>query len=140
MRIAQHGRVLGAGRGSEADYERAAWCYQRAAEKGLRAALRSLACCYEVGRGVERDPLRAWDLYKKAAAAGDPVAHLNLGTCTAPVTLIKETEYVNSVGQLSLLCLEEFDYGELESCTSSEGSLLSDTDEDEQMSGEAVLA
>ena len=39
----------------------------------------SIAVSYNLGRGVNRDPKRAFELYKLAADQGDHLAQFNLG-------------------------------------------------------------
>lgn len=48
-------------------------------ERSVRALLRQEALGYENGEGVERDPVKAAELYCKAARLGDAEAQFNLG-------------------------------------------------------------
>ncbi len=48
-------------------------------ERSVRALLRQEAIGYETGEGVERDPVKAAELYCKAARLGDAESQYNLG-------------------------------------------------------------
>lgn len=53
-------------------------CYLKAAEYGDPAGMRKLACCYDMGGGVEKDENLALELYLRAAELGDLDALLEL--------------------------------------------------------------
>lgn len=55
-------------------YDKAVACLNEAHKAYHPAAARLLAECFAYGHGVERDPLRARDLYKEAAGLGDAQA------------------------------------------------------------------
>lgn len=52
---------------------------ESAEERSVRALLRQEALGYENGEGVDRDPVKAAELYCKAARLGDAEAQFNLG-------------------------------------------------------------
>ena len=52
---------------------------EQAADAGNTRALTMLAALYQRGQGVEKDPTRAIDLYRRAAELGDAEAQFNLG-------------------------------------------------------------
>jgi hypothetical protein len=56
----------------------ASWA-QLAAAQGDAQALRILGNCYNSGDGVEKDPVKAVELYREAAEQGDAKALFNLG-------------------------------------------------------------
>jgi TPR repeat protein len=64
------------------DYERAAFWYRRAAEKGNSSAMFNLGRMYERGRGVGQDIAKAKELYQKAAAKGNSDARARLDQLT----------------------------------------------------------
>ena len=68
------------GVGTVQDLHAATEWYARAAAEVPAAACR-LGLCYEQGRGVEADPMRAFRLYETAAEAGYPYAKYRLGLC-----------------------------------------------------------
>ncbi|MBR5124343.1 MAG: sel1 repeat family protein [Clostridia bacterium] len=68
------------GVGTVQDLHAATEWYARAAAEVPAAACR-LGMCYEQGRGVDVDPLRAFRLYETAAEAGYPYAKYRLGLC-----------------------------------------------------------
>lgn len=61
------------------EYDKAFLCFQKANEQGYISAQTSLALCYETGWGTTQDLSMAEYLYKKADAAGDKNAAINLG-------------------------------------------------------------
>lgn len=63
------------------DAAKAAYWYEKGAEKGLDGAQYSLGNLYFDGVGVKQDYKKAFDLYTKAAAQGLPDALVNLGLC-----------------------------------------------------------
>ena len=63
------------------DLHLAAYWFRRAAESGNSYGVYELACCYENGRGVAKDPARAASLYKIAADAGNRYAQFMIGRC-----------------------------------------------------------
>jgi TPR repeat protein len=54
-------------------------CYQQAASSGHSPAEFALAVCYEKGRGVEKDPAKAIEIFMQAAEHGDAAAQFKLG-------------------------------------------------------------
>jgi TPR repeat protein len=50
-----------------------------ASRQGHCEALRLLGYCYQQGEGVEANPTRAAELYRRAADCGDKIAQFNLG-------------------------------------------------------------
>ena len=54
---------------------------RKAAAAGSSYGLYALACCYEAGRGVAKDPVRALSYYKMAAQKNNRYALLMLGRC-----------------------------------------------------------
>ena len=46
---------------------------------GNPTAMNNLGTCYELGKGVEKDVLRAYDLYEEASKKGNAQAMSNLG-------------------------------------------------------------
>lgn len=65
--------------GANQDYQVAVYWYQMAAAQGHANAAFNLGICYEQGKGVEKNPGRALDLYMKAADKGLVLAQLNAG-------------------------------------------------------------
>ncbi len=55
--------------------------FRQAAELGHPAAQNDMGFAYEIGRGVEMDPIQAATWYRKAAVGGDPHGQINLGSC-----------------------------------------------------------
>lgn len=55
-------------------YVEAAAIWSELARAGDPVAMVSLAGLYDAGFGVPRDPAKALELYRRAAASGDPVA------------------------------------------------------------------
>jgi hypothetical protein len=53
------------------------------ADQGDAGAQLNLGLCYDNGRGVERDPVKAAEWYRKAADQGNADAQVNLGVCCA---------------------------------------------------------
>lgn len=68
--------------GTAPDYAQAAQWYRKAADQGYPRAMVNLGTLYEQGLGVERDPVRAIELYRKSAGLGDAIA-LDAGDATA---------------------------------------------------------
>ena len=66
------------------EYDKAFLCFQKANEQGYISAQTSLALCYETGWGTTQDLSMAEYLYKKADAAGDKNAAINLGLSLKP--------------------------------------------------------
>jgi hypothetical protein len=65
-------RIYANGRGGVAiDYERAAEWYRRAADQDYTSALQELGYMYEQGLGVQKDPMLALNMQRKAAGLGD---------------------------------------------------------------------
>ena len=54
-------------------------CYEQAASSGHSPAEFALAVCYEKGRGVEKDPVKAIEIFMQAAEHGDAAAQFKLG-------------------------------------------------------------
>ena len=65
------GEIFEQGLGTEPNFEVAALWYQRAAEQGHKGALVNLATLYETGSGVEKDKLKALNLYREAWGVSD---------------------------------------------------------------------
>jgi len=65
------------------DYDKAFAYFQKAAEKGYTPSQSNLALCYESGWGTKKDYVMAEYWYKKACAAGDKDATINLGALYA---------------------------------------------------------
>ena len=61
------------------DWERAAHWYKRAAVQRHPLAMQGMADLYHEGRGVARDPQRAFRLTRESANAGSTAAQYNLG-------------------------------------------------------------
>lgn len=57
--------------GVAVDYARAAEWYRKAADQGYASAMQELGFLYEQGLGVEKDPLLALDLQRKASGLGE---------------------------------------------------------------------
>ncbi len=79
---AQHdlAAIYTAGQGGvRQDYERAAFWFGQAANRGIPNAQYNLGVLYHQGLGVKTDINKAIDLYKQAASAGHPEAQYNLG-------------------------------------------------------------
>ncbi|UZO16199.1 uncharacterized protein OCT59_007588 [Rhizophagus irregularis] len=55
--------------------------YSEAAKRGNIPAISDLANCYKNGIGIEKDEIRAFELFKEAAGKGDIDAMNNLGKC-----------------------------------------------------------
>ena len=60
------GEIYERGLGGTPNYEAAVIWYQKAADKGLSRALFDLGTLYEQGQGVEKDQLKALNLYRQA--------------------------------------------------------------------------
>src|SRR5882724_1087754 len=60
------GEIYERGLGGTPNYEAAVIWYQKASDKGLSRALFDLGTLYEQGLGVEKDSLRALNLYRQA--------------------------------------------------------------------------
>ncbi|RIB02444.1 HCP-like protein [Gigaspora rosea] len=65
--------------GLQQDLEKAFNLYEQASKSRHPAATYRTAVCYEVGGGTKRDPHRAVQFYRKAAALGDTAAMYKLG-------------------------------------------------------------
>ena len=64
---------------SGGDAKEAAQWLNKAAEQGDAAAQNNLGVLYELGQGVNKDPVQAASWYKKAAEQGDAAAQNNIG-------------------------------------------------------------
>ena len=64
---------------SGGDAKEAAQWLNKAAEQGDAAAQNNLGVLYELGQGVDKDPVRAANWYQKAAEQGDAAAQNNIG-------------------------------------------------------------
>jgi TPR repeat protein/Zn-dependent protease with chaperone function len=69
------------------DYISASASYKKAADQGNAGAQNNLAVLYAEGKGVDKDPVRAFELFRKSAEQGDTQAQSNLGSV-----------YLNGVG------------------------------------------
>lgn len=69
---------LCAGKGCNANEEKAVAIYQELADKGFALSINALGACYGVGTGVEKDCEKAFKLYEKASALGSATANYNL--------------------------------------------------------------
>ncbi len=58
--------------------ERIKYWYEKAAEGGQKEAINNLALLYLKGKGVEKNELKAFELFKKAAKMGDSAAQINV--------------------------------------------------------------
>ncbi len=67
------------GIGVDQSFEEAFWSYQKAALKGLPAAMYRLGCMYESGHGTQQSFKKAYMWYDKAALRGDRDAMAALG-------------------------------------------------------------
>ncbi|KAJ3305372.1 hypothetical protein HDU76_005034 [Blyttiomyces sp. JEL0837] len=65
--------------GLTVDHDKAFNLYVQASKQNHPAATYRSAVCYEVGAGTKRDPARAVQFYRKAAALGDTAAMYKLG-------------------------------------------------------------
>ncbi|KAJ3219986.1 hypothetical protein HDU67_007719 [Dinochytrium kinnereticum] len=65
--------------GLTVDHDRAFNLYVQASKQSHPASTYRAAVCYEVGAGTRRDPARAVQFYRKAAALGDTAAMYKLG-------------------------------------------------------------
>ena len=63
------------------DYQEAARLYAIAHQGGYPPAACALGLCYEMGRGVAEDKLKATEYYRQAAEKGNVTAQCNLGYC-----------------------------------------------------------
>ena len=61
------------------DYVHAFRLFEKIAEQAGAEAQNGLACCYDKGHGVKRNPKKAYYWFKKAANSGFPLAIYNLG-------------------------------------------------------------
>ena len=55
--------------------------HREVAKQGWAPAQYKLGCCYNEGKGVERDPKEAVKWFSKAAEQGHPEAQSQLGVC-----------------------------------------------------------
>ncbi len=62
------GEIFERGLGGEANPEAAVVWYQKAADQGFSRALFDLGTLYEQGQGVEKDRMKALNLYRRAWA------------------------------------------------------------------------
>jgi len=62
------------GLGTVQDFERAAECYQQAAEKGHAKAAFNLGFLFAHGQGVEQDDVRAYQWYRISELSGYKLA------------------------------------------------------------------
>jgi TPR repeat protein len=75
------GRMLQYGRGRPRDEAQALRWYQRAAEEGDAFSIGKLVPAYLEGRpGFPRNPQKGFDLFRKAADKGDPIAMVSMAT------------------------------------------------------------
>jgi TPR repeat protein len=58
--------------------KRVKYWYEKAAEGGQKEAINDLALLYLKGEGVEKNELKAFELFKKAAEMGDGAAQINV--------------------------------------------------------------
>ncbi|KYJ85588.1 tetratricopeptide repeat protein [Sulfurovum riftiae] len=58
--------------------EQIKYWYEKAAEGGRKEAINDLALLYLEGKGVKKNKLKAFELFKKAAEMGDSAAQLNV--------------------------------------------------------------
>src|SRR5690606_20389679 len=65
--------------GLSIDVEKAFNLYLQASKQNHAAATYRAAVCYELGAGTKRDPNRAVQFYRKAAALGEKAAMYKLG-------------------------------------------------------------
>ncbi|MGD8430370.1 MAG: tetratricopeptide repeat protein [Ectothiorhodospiraceae bacterium] len=77
------GRRLETGDGCPVDMASAAYCYRRAAFRGLAEAENALAFLYATGQGVARDETIAVRWFEAAARQGHVSAQHNLGVMYA---------------------------------------------------------
>ena len=63
------------------DFKRAHECYERAAESGLWSAMNNLGVMYRDGRGVDVDPIKAFNFFRRAADNLEPISILHLADC-----------------------------------------------------------
>jgi hypothetical protein len=73
------GNYYHGGIGTEVDSGLACHHWQRAADQGCTAAQNCLAVSHELGRGTRVNLTKAFELYTKAAKAGNPTSQYNLG-------------------------------------------------------------
>ena len=59
------------GDGVEQNHKQAAYWFRESCENGERSAFSYLGDCYRKGLGVDKDVIKAFDLYQKGAAMGD---------------------------------------------------------------------
>mmetsp|Transcript_15176 Transcript_15176/g.22975 ORF Transcript_15176/g.22975 Transcript_15176/m.22975 type:complete len:1531 (-) Transcript_15176:63-4655(-) len=74
-------RILAQESKDDNDLKEAASIYQMAAEKGDIEAMFALAECYIVGKGVTRDPEKAFEIYSSEILARNPKARTEKGRC-----------------------------------------------------------
>ncbi|GBC28866.1 uncharacterized protein OCT59_001163 [Rhizophagus irregularis] len=61
--------------------EKSVELYKKAAEKGHIASKYELGCCYQHGKGTEKNEIKAFELYKEAAEKGYTKSINKLGWC-----------------------------------------------------------
>ena len=69
------------GKGTEADYSKAAYWYEKAALQNVSTAQYNLGYCYRYGEGVEKNFDIAAEWFRKAVENGNISARLELGDC-----------------------------------------------------------
>lgn len=74
-------RALYLGIGGEAALDELIRVWQETAMRGSRPAMNELGVCYELGEGIEKDPAKAAEWYRRAAKRGNAVACYNLARC-----------------------------------------------------------
>ena len=67
--------------GTATQQKEAALLYQRAAQQGNPQAICQAGLCFQLGKGVEKDPAKAFDYFKQSATAGDLDAQYHLALC-----------------------------------------------------------
>lgn len=72
------GEIYLKGLGTAPDAARAAQWFERAIAGGSRRAMANLALLLEEGEGVARDPLRALNLHRQSAGAGDELLYASV--------------------------------------------------------------
>lgn len=88
---------------SKPDYERAAYWFNESASQGNPRATATLAQCYRLGLGVEKDLIKASKLCKEAAEKGDNFAQLNYGDMFRDGEVWFQTEPNSKSGEYILI-------------------------------------